>query len=77
MLIHLHPMQLVTLQRVACELQIVPHQSEKEKKQSFRKIVEQVIDKSKEVVEKRCLLLRGQMQYIEDWNGIMFLCNPL
>jgi guanylate cyclase len=65
---------LVTLQRVACELEIMLSNNTEEYQLS--KICKTVSDERKDDQPLR-LFLRGEMRYMKDWQAIIYLCNPL
>ncbi|KAI9562214.1 hypothetical protein GHT06_013179 [Daphnia sinensis] len=59
---------LVTLQRVACELEMaLVHNG------SCKRPLLDIASNE----EPRRLLLRGEMRHIQDWQAIIYLCNPL
>ncbi|XP_057364674.1 soluble guanylate cyclase 89Da-like [Daphnia carinata] len=66
---------LVTLQRVACELEMMLV-TQTTDENSLSKISRTISYKSKRV-EPNYLLLRGEMRHIKDWQAIIYLCNPL
>lgn len=72
--------QLRIMQRVTCELEMQPHY-EKSRIQLKTKGLKQNKPAASSTNLKKNeilpLILRGQMRYEEDWNAIMFLCNPL
>ncbi|XP_045029209.1 soluble guanylate cyclase 89Db isoform X3 [Daphnia magna] len=59
---------LVTLQRVACELEMTLVHNGSCK----RPLLDTASNE-----EPRRLLLRGEMRHIQDWQAIVYLCNPL
>ncbi|XP_046441201.1 soluble guanylate cyclase 89Da-like [Daphnia pulex] len=65
---------LVTLQRVACELEIMLSNNTEEYQLS--KICKTLPDEPKYEQPLR-LFLRGEMRYVKDWQAIIYLCNPL
>ena len=64
------------LQRAMCELEVLP------KYETCRHHLVARDGKSRcksdyDEQRQRPLILRGQLRYEQDWNAIMFLCNPL
>ncbi|XP_046441203.1 soluble guanylate cyclase 89Da-like isoform X2 [Daphnia pulex] len=65
---------LVTLQRVACELEMMLARNTEE--YPLSKVCKTMPDEPKNDQPRR-LLLRGEMRHMKDWQAIMYLCNPL
>ncbi|EFX79271.1 hypothetical protein DAPPUDRAFT_245123 [Daphnia pulex] len=66
---------LVTLQRVACELEMRLASNTEE--YPLSKVCKTVPADEPNHDQPRRLLLRGEMRHMKDWQAIMYLCNPL
>ena len=61
---------MVSLQKVMCEVELLPdHHIE-----SPNRMNSSSYDNDKILNH---LFLQGRTRYVEDWDAIMFLCNPL
>lgn len=62
----------MSLQQVLCELELLP---------TYRKDEERfctaVQAKGNKDDEGRRMFLQGQFRFMEDWDAIIFLCNPM
>ena len=79
--------QLYSLQKVLCELELIPALQKREVRkirtsqtassEEGTKASQEAADNAAPPAEQRRLHLQGQFRYMEDWNAIIFLCNPL
>lgn len=62
-----------------CELEVLPEFKVAKHAHGLASSVKEEGSKedAKKPGESRRLLLQGQLRYLEDWNAIIFLCNPL
>ena len=60
------------LQKAMCELEVLPKYEISRHHASSGHDCESQHDE-----QQHPLILRGQLRYEQDWNAIMFLCNPL
>jgi len=67
---------MVSLQKVMCEVELLPdhHITSPDRRIAFLKSPSTNND---EVLSARHLFLQGRTRYIEDWDAVIFLCNPL
>lgn len=72
--------QLYSLQKVVCEMELLPAFRQPEKNSHISTRTSTVIDSTSnqsEHSDQTRLLLQGQLRYLEEWEAIIYLCNPL
>lgn len=72
-------MQVYSLQTVLCELEMVPQHRQDRRGSLLTPSPRMGMwkDNKDSPREGRRLLLQGQFRYLDDWDAIIFLCNPM
>ena len=76
--------QLLSLQKVLCEFEILPGRevvsgdlTDSLSSSSTSSLASNSPDEDSADCTSQPLILQGQLRYLDDWDAMIFLCNPL